>query len=133
MKGFYPGTNITQEQANSNNGNMSDFNLLFHITTMFAALIAGTIADKFGRKATILAGSAFFSSGALWQACSGLLSYDFSWTSILLGRTLAGVGNGFFLTVMPLYASELTPEKYRGISITIFQLSITIGIWLLAV
>mmetsp|Transcript_31694 Transcript_31694/g.50623 ORF Transcript_31694/g.50623 Transcript_31694/m.50623 type:complete len:545 (-) Transcript_31694:135-1769(-) len=106
------------------------FTVLFHVSTMIGAPISGYISDRVGRKRVINIGCTIFMSGAIWQACAGLLSVSFAWTSILLGRMLGGIGLGFILTVVPVYAAELSPSRYRGKVITLYQFNIVLGIFL---
>eukprot|EP00516_Mucochytrium_quahogii_P001499 CAMPEP_0203746936 /NCGR_PEP_ID=MMETSP0098-20131031/2215_1 /ASSEMBLY_ACC=CAM_ASM_000208 /TAXON_ID=96639 /ORGANISM=" , Strain NY0313808BC1" /LENGTH=561 /DNA_ID=CAMNT_0050635191 /DNA_START=96 /DNA_END=1781 /DNA_ORIENTATION=+ len=108
------------------------FAVLFHVFSLIGAPFAGQFADKFGRKPIILIASTFFGLGAIWQTLAGLISPSFGWTSIILGRCVGGIGNGFILTIMPVYAAELSPSKYRGKVITMFQFNITVGIFLMA-
>uniref|UniRef100_A0A7S2RH78 Hexose transporter 1 n=1 Tax=Mucochytrium quahogii TaxID=96639 RepID=A0A7S2RH78_9STRA len=110
---------------------VSMFPIVFHITTLCGAPFAGQISDRYGRKPVMLAAAILFCIGALWQVFAGMISQSFGWTSILLGRVVGGFGNGFILTIMPVYASELAPTKYRGMTITSFQLFITIGIFVM--
>jgi len=109
------------------------FAVVFHITTLIGALPSGWLSDRLGRKIVITLACLLLLVGDIWQICSGLLgNLDFAYTSVLLGRAVAGFGNGFILTVMPVYAAELSPSKYRGQVITVFQLMITIGILIMA-
>eukprot|EP00516_Mucochytrium_quahogii_P002747 CAMPEP_0203752786 /NCGR_PEP_ID=MMETSP0098-20131031/6649_1 /ASSEMBLY_ACC=CAM_ASM_000208 /TAXON_ID=96639 /ORGANISM=" , Strain NY0313808BC1" /LENGTH=545 /DNA_ID=CAMNT_0050643097 /DNA_START=1447 /DNA_END=3081 /DNA_ORIENTATION=- len=110
---------------------ISMFPIVFHITTLCGAPFAGRISDRYGRKPVILIAATLFCIGAFWQVLAGLVDRSFGWTSILLGRVVGGFGNGFILTIMPVYASELAPTKYRGMTITAFQFFITIGIFLM--
>mmetsp|Transcript_6052 Transcript_6052/g.9451 ORF Transcript_6052/g.9451 Transcript_6052/m.9451 type:complete len:572 (+) Transcript_6052:333-2048(+) len=111
---------------------ISLFAVLFHVFTIIGAPFAGKLADRFGRKPVILTASLLFLGGAVWQTCAGLVAPSFAWTSILLGRCLGGLGNGFILTVMPVYAAELSPTRYRGYALTMFQFSVTFGIFIMA-
>eukprot|EP00516_Mucochytrium_quahogii_P004568 CAMPEP_0203761044 /NCGR_PEP_ID=MMETSP0098-20131031/14217_1 /ASSEMBLY_ACC=CAM_ASM_000208 /TAXON_ID=96639 /ORGANISM=" , Strain NY0313808BC1" /LENGTH=531 /DNA_ID=CAMNT_0050654865 /DNA_START=174 /DNA_END=1766 /DNA_ORIENTATION=- len=108
------------------------FNMVFHGSSLLGAPIAGMVADKFGRKPVIIAAASLFTTGAIWQACAGLLASSFAWKSVILGRVIGGVGNGFLLVIMPVYASELAPKQLRGKAITLFQLFITVGIFFMA-
>jgi len=112
---------------------LSMFAVLFHVFSLVGAPFAGQLSDKFGRKPIIIWASILFTAGAIWQTFAGMISPSFGWTSIILGRCLGGVGNGFILTIMPVYAAELSPSKYRGYAITLFQFFITVGIFLMAV
>lgn len=126
-----PTGNNTSESVDPAADEVTLFAVLFHVSTLVGAPIAGAVADRYGRKKVIIASSVVFLGGCVWQVCSKYTS--FAWTSILLGRVLGGLGNGFMLTVMPLYASELAPKSYRGQALTMFQLFITIGIFIMAV
>src|SRR3546814_3439538 len=49
-----------------------------------------------------------------------------SW--LIVGRFIGGLGVGLASVVSPLYISEVAPPKYRGRMVSLFQLTITIGI-----
>jgi sugar porter (SP) family MFS transporter len=91
---------------------------------LFGALGAGAVADRFGRRQTlILAGSLFF-AGALVQS----LAPD---TPVLvLGRFVIGFGVGIASVAAPLYAAEMASANNRGRLVSAYQLAITIGILL---
>uniref|UniRef100_A0A7S2WKY3 Hexose transporter 1 n=1 Tax=Mucochytrium quahogii TaxID=96639 RepID=A0A7S2WKY3_9STRA len=114
-------------------GKTHQFTILFHVASLIGAPIAGQVADRFGRKSVIIAASLLFAAGGIWQACAGIISSSFGWNSIVLGRIVGGLGNGFLLVIMPVYAAELSPAHIRGKTITLFQLFITIGIFLMSV
>lgn len=109
------------------------FAVLFHVFTLIGAPISGYLTDRWGRRVIILMASTLFLVGALWQAVAGLINPSNTWMSILLGRCLGGIGNGFMLSIVPLYSAELSPPQYRGQVVTIFQLFVTIGIMLMAI
>lgn len=89
---------------------------------LFGALGAGAIADRFGRRQTlIIAGSLFF-VGALVQS----LAPD---TPVLVvGRFIIGFGVGIASVAAPLYAAEMARADKRGRFVSAYQLAITIGI-----
>jgi SP family sugar:H+ symporter-like MFS transporter len=92
--------------------------------TFFGALIAGDLADWFGRRLTIIAGCAVFILGVVLQTAShgiGLL---------VAGRLIAGFGVGFVSATIILYMSEIAPKKVRGAIVSGYQFCITIGILL---
>lgn len=84
--------------------------------------IAGFVADSLGRKKTLMTAAIMIFISATW---SGLAS---SVPSLIFARLLGGLGIGAATMVCPLYISEISPEKYRGRMVTLFQLTITIGI-----
>jgi SP family galactose:H+ symporter-like MFS transporter len=91
---------------------------------LFGALAGGELADRIGRKRTVLIAGAMFTLGALVQA----LAPD---TIILVtGRLIVGAGVGVAAVAAPLYAAELAPTKLRGRFVSSYQLAITAGIFL---
>jgi SP family galactose:H+ symporter-like MFS transporter len=91
---------------------------------LFGALAGGELADRIGRKRTVLIAGAMFTGGALVQA----LAPD---TVILVaGRLIVGAGVGVAAVAAPLYAAELAPTTLRGRFVSSYQLAITAGIFL---
>lgn len=86
------------------------------------ALIAGPLADRIGRKKTLIGTSLMFILGAL------IISFSHSYSLLLLGRGVSGIGLGIATVVVPLYLAEISPSHYRGSFVSLFQLAITIGI-----
>ncbi|WWD19991.1 hypothetical protein CI109_104464 [Kwoniella shandongensis] len=93
--------------------------------TFFGALMAGDIADYFGRRITIIVGCLVFSVGCVLQTAStsGLGLF-------VAGRLVAGFGVGFISAIIILYLSEIAPRKVRGAIVSGYQFCITIGILL---
>lgn len=89
---------------------------------LLGTLITGSLADRFGRKKTIIAACVIFIIGILLI----LLTYDF--VTLLGARLLLGIGVGVVAVAVPLYLTEVVPADIRGRSITIFQLFLTFGI-----
>jgi SP family galactose:H+ symporter-like MFS transporter len=87
-----------------------------------ATLVSGFLADKFGRRKLILSSALIFIAGML------LLITANSYTMLLLGRLVQGVGVGIVVIVVPLYIVETMPAELRGRGITIFQAFLTAGI-----
>ncbi|KAF8549113.1 MFS transporter [Imleria badia] len=92
--------------------------------TFFGAVIAGDIADWFGRRPTIIVGCAIYIVGCVLQAASSGL------VLIVVGRLVAGVGVGFVSAIIILYMSEICPRKVRGALVSGYQFCITIGLLL---
>jgi sugar porter (SP) family MFS transporter len=93
--------------------------------TFFGALIAGDIADFFGRRPTIIAGCVLFSLGCILEIASTNQEMLF-----VIGRLIAGGGVGFISSVILLYLSEIAPRKVRGAIVSGYQFCITPGILL---
>ena len=87
-----------------------------------AALGGGRLADKFGRRATLLLTAVIFVVGAVLCAAAP------SAAMLVAGRIIVGLGIGLSSTTVPLYISEISPAKARGWQVSLFQLAITVGI-----
>lgn len=122
-----------EKDASSTTAQINQFTYVFHATCLVGAPFAGFISDRVGRKPVICIAATIFMLGSLWQSLAGLITTSFAWKSIIIGRAFGGVGLGFMLTMAPVYTAELMPAQWRGKAITIFQLSITIGIFIMAI
>jgi SP family galactose:H+ symporter-like MFS transporter len=89
---------------------------------VIGAAAGGTLADRFGRRKTIILAAAIFVLGAMGTALAP--------TVILLiaGRTIVGIGIGIASFSAPLYISEVAPANIRGSLVSLNQLAITVGI-----
>lgn len=92
--------------------------------TFFGALMAGDLADWFGRRTTIILGCFVFIIGVILQTASHGLGL------LVAGRLIAGFGVGFVSAIIILYMSEIAPKKVRGALVSGYQFCITIGILL---
>ena len=90
---------------------------------MVGALVAGGMADRLGRRTTILLASVLFTAGALIEAFAPG-SYV-----LVLGRLVVGFGVGVASVAAPLYAAEMAPARLRGRFVSLYQLAITMGIF----
>jgi MFS transporter, SP family, galactose:H+ symporter len=91
---------------------------------LFGALGGGELADRIGRKPTVLIAGALFTAGSLVQALAPV-------TLVLVaGRLIVGAGVGVAAVAAPLYAAELAPTIWRGRFVSAYQLAITVGIFL---
>lgn len=88
------------------------------------ALVAGVLADKLGRRITILLAAVLFTLGALLEAISP------NTTILVIGRLIVGFGVGVASVAAPLYAAEQAPTRLRGRFVSTYQLAITIGIFI---
>jgi MFS family permease len=64
--------------------------------TFFGALVAGDLADWFGRRTTIIAGCGIFTIGIILQTAATF------WKLLVAGRAIAGIGVGFVSAVIIL-------------------------------
>lgn len=110
--------------------------------TILGCVIAGTITDRLGRKkALILAALCLFVSamGSMLppQFLGNLDSpfwitahQDTSYLFLIIVRIIGGMGVGITSVVAPIYISELSLPENRGRMVSLYQLSITLGILL---
>lgn len=95
------------------------------IGAIIGALAAGPYAERFGRRNANFLSGAIFALGAILTALvpggeTGLL---------VAGRIIVGIGVGANSVVAPMYIAEVAPPKYRGALVSLYQLAITIGIF----
>jgi SP family galactose:H+ symporter-like MFS transporter len=89
---------------------------------LIGTLIAGPVADKFGRRFLIGLSSLIFILGI------GCILAAKTFLILFLARLLLGVAVGIVAVAVPLYVAEIVPSKDRGKYITFFQLLLTFGI-----
>ncbi|PQE22418.1 monosaccharide transporter protein [Rutstroemia sp. NJR-2017a BVV2] len=122
-----PGADASQAQKDAFALPAHDKSLITSILsagTFFGALIAGDLADWFGRRTTIILGCAIFIIGVILQTASTGLGL------LVAGRLVAGFGVGFVSATIILYMSEICPKKVRGALVSGYQFCITIGLLL---
>lgn len=96
---------------------------LLSIGTLIGALLAGPLADRIGRRASIPWWNLIFVIGVTIQVAVS----DGQWVGVAMGRWVAGLGVGSLSVLVPLYMSESTPKQVRGAVVCSYQLFITIG------
>ncbi|KAG7666149.1 uncharacterized protein J8A68_000307 [[Candida] subhashii] len=97
---------------------------ILELGAWIGVLMNGFVADKFGRRWSVVFGVLWFFVGVIVQACTHGGDYNF----ILGGRFVVGVGVGILSMVVPLYNAEVSPPEIRGSLVALQQLAITFGI-----
>jgi sugar porter (SP) family MFS transporter len=92
------------------------------IGVMIGALIGGTVADRVGRRKTLVWGAILFIAGSILAPLSANVYVLF------VARTLLGIAVGFTSVTAPVYVSELAPPQSRGMLIGLYQFALTSGI-----
>jgi MFS transporter, SP family, galactose:H+ symporter len=92
------------------------------IGCILGSSVGGPIADRGGRRMTLLVSGVIFAIGALVSAAAP------SDGVLLAGRVIVGLAIGFTSVVAPLYISEVAPADVRGAMVSLYQFAITVGI-----
>ncbi|CAE6427073.1 unnamed protein product [Rhizoctonia solani] len=95
---------------------------ILELGAWFGVLCTGQLADKMGRKRTILLAVVVFVIGVIVQTAA------FKPVSIFVGRFITGLGVGSLSMAVPLYNAELAPPEVRGSLVAMQQMSIVTGI-----
>lgn len=94
------------------------------IGAIIGALLGGPMADRLGRKASVIVGAGVFMIGTLIVIVADGLEV------FVAGRVLIGAAIGIASFIVPMYISELAPRSIRGALVSFNQLFITAGILL---
>ncbi len=89
---------------------------------MAGVVLAGGISDRIGRKKVMILSGLLLTIASIGCAFAS----DAFWLVFL--RITGGVGVGIASIVSPLYISEISPPRFRGRFVSLFQLTITVGI-----
>ncbi|KAL4763080.1 sugar porter family MFS transporter [Aspergillus foveolatus] len=87
----------------------------------FGAYFAGPLGDHAGRKWTIFVGALIFILGGSLQTAAQNLSYLYA------GRSIAGLGVGILVMIVPIYQAELAHPDIRGRITSLHQLMLGVG------
>lgn len=89
---------------------------------MAGNLVAGPVADKFGRKNVLIVVALLFTVSATWSALAT------SYVEFVIARIVGGIGVGGAILIAPIYIAEIAPPKLRGSLVSFNQLNIVLGI-----
>ena len=89
---------------------------------VIGAAVSGALADRFGRRRTIIVTALLFAIGATGAALAQSVRV------LIIFRLLIGIAIGVASYTAPLYISEISPPKIRGALVSLNQLMITCGI-----
>jgi sugar porter (SP) family MFS transporter len=89
---------------------------------IIGCLVAGTMADKYGRKKGLLLAAAIFGISSLAMALAPGRDFFIGF------RLMAGIGVGMASMLSPMYIAEVAPAHLRGRMVAINQLTVVTGI-----
>ena len=88
------------------------------------ALVAGWLADRFGRRPSMLLAAVMFLLSAVGSALAPAL------VDLVIWRVVGGVAVGFASVLAPAYIAEISPAAMRGRTGSLQQLAIVLGIFI---
>lgn len=110
--------------------------------TIVGCVVSGIITDRIGRKNALIVAASCLTISAIgsmlppqflgnpehahWLTSDPTFAFNF----LIVFRLIGGLGVGITSVVAPIYISELTKAESRGKFVSIYQLSITLGILL---
>jgi len=112
-QGVFGGVIVTQNfldvhGISGNTSLISTITAIYDIGCFFGAIAAFFIGDIIGRKKTILLGTTIMSIGAILQITS------YSVAQMIVGRIVAGIGNGINTATAPPWQAETSKAAWRG-------------------
>ena len=97
-----------------------------------SSLVAGLLAEWFGRKKMIVASALLFLVSIPVICASGFFEGGNFWMMVC-GRAMQGAAAGLFGVIVPMYLAECLDADSRGKGTGMFQLLLTIGLVFVAV
>ncbi|HUN33481.1 MAG TPA: sugar porter family MFS transporter [Trebonia sp.] len=95
---------------------------LLLVGAAIGALAAGRVADRIGRRPTVMITALVFIVGVLLAALTP------TYPLLLIARVIIGLAVGSASATVPLYIGEIVPPRVRGGLVSLNQLAITAGI-----
>ncbi|MDO5447034.1 MAG: sugar porter family MFS transporter, partial [Prevotellaceae bacterium] len=93
-----------------------------NIGCLFGAMVAGLLADRYGRKPLLITASVLFLTSAV---ATGAFN---NFTMFNLARFWGGIGIGLASALSPMYIAEVAPANIRGRLVSLNQMTIVLGI-----
>ena len=89
---------------------------------LVGAMVAGALADRYGRKPLLTTAAVLFTVSAL------ATGYFNNFTMFNIARFIGGVGIGVASALAPMYIAEVSPANIRGRMVSLNQMTIVLGI-----
>ncbi|MBS1801984.1 MAG: sugar porter family MFS transporter [Acidobacteria bacterium] len=94
------------------------------VGTVIGALGAGQIGQRLGSRETLRL------TAILYVLSAAGCAFAWDWNSFLVFRFIGGLGIGASSVLGPVYIAELSPAKWRGRFVALFQFNVVFGIML---
>jgi sugar porter (SP) family MFS transporter len=88
------------------------------------SLVAGSLADRYGRKPVLLASAILFAVSSVFTGWAPTFPAFIAW------RMAGGVAIGLSSNISPLYIAEVSPAAHRGRLVSLNQFAVVVGILL---
>jgi len=94
----------------------------------FGAIIAGPMSKKYGRKTSLILSAVLFSLSAWGSGLPELFPQTVS--ALVFFRIIGGLGIGIASMNAPMYIAEISPANIRGKMVTLYQMAIVLGFFI---
>ncbi len=94
---------------------------VFLVVYMLTAPLFGVLAERYSRTRLVAAGI------AIWSLATAAGAFATGFWSMVLARSLVGVGEAAYATLGPAILSDIFPEEERAARFTWFYLAIPVG------
>ena len=94
------------------------------IGCFLGSLVAGAVADRYGRKPVLVLSAVLFAVSSIFTGWAP------NFTAFIAWRIAGGIAIGLSSNVSPLYIAEISPAAHRGRLVSLNQFAIVIGILL---
>ena len=95
---------------------------MYTLGGLLGAIAAGPLCNKYGRLLTMRLTTIFFVIGPIFESAAPSISL------LAFGRILSGIGAGSAVVVVPIYISEVSPPKEKGLFGAATQIMVNAGI-----
>ncbi|KAK2850787.1 hypothetical protein Q5P01_007063 [Channa striata] len=98
---------------------------IFSVGGMFGSFSVGILANRFGRRNSMLMANVLAFVAAAFMGFSKLAA---SFEMLIIGRFVVGLYSGLSTGFVPMYVEEISPTSVRGALGTLHQLGVVLGI-----
>jgi len=94
------------------------------VGTVIGSMLAGIPGDRYGRRDSLRGMAVLYVVSALGCALA------WNWTALVIFRFIGGLAIGGSSVLGPMYIAEISPAKWRGRLVGLFQFNVVFGILL---